>query len=170
MIEQLDLPATVLRPAYFIQNDNGQKEPLLSQRVYGMPIGRKGISMVDARDIGEAAALELLRRERAAQSRARETYELVGPEVINADMVISIWSEVLGRSIHYAGDELGAFETRLGTTAPAWMAYDMRLMMNRYQQDGAIASGAEVARLAALYGRPPRSCRDFAVETAAAWK
>ena len=67
MIEHLDIPATVLRPAYFIQNDVRQKDPLLAHGVYGMPIGAKGISMVDVRDIGEAAALELLRREHAAE-------------------------------------------------------------------------------------------------------
>src|SRR5579864_1369671 len=78
MIEHLDLPATVLRPAYFIQNDIRQIEPLLSHGVYGMPIGEKGISMVDVRDIGEAAARELLRRERAARPLPRETYKLVG--------------------------------------------------------------------------------------------
>ncbi len=32
----------------------------------GMPVGPKGISMVDVRDIGEAAAKELLRREQAS--------------------------------------------------------------------------------------------------------
>jgi hypothetical protein len=31
-----------------------------------MPIGSKGFSMVDIRDIGEAAAIELLRRHSAA--------------------------------------------------------------------------------------------------------
>ena len=61
MIEHLDLPATILRPAYFIQNDLSPKESLLSFGVYGMPIGSKGISMVDIRDIGEAAAIELVR-------------------------------------------------------------------------------------------------------------
>src|SRR6185312_16872675 len=45
MIEQYDLPVTVLRPAYFIQNDERQKDPLLKQGVYGMPIGHRGISM-----------------------------------------------------------------------------------------------------------------------------
>ena len=56
MIEALDLPATILRPAYFIQNDLRQKDVLLNVGVYGAPIGSKGISMVDIRDIGEAAA------------------------------------------------------------------------------------------------------------------
>jgi hypothetical protein len=45
----------------------------------------------------------------------------------------------------------------------------MRLMMGRYQQDGAVASKSEVERLAALLGRQPRSYRDFAVAMAAEW-
>ncbi|MGF6601464.1 uncharacterized protein YbjT (DUF2867 family) [Paraburkholderia sp. GAS448] len=170
MIEHLDLPATVLRPAYFIQNDIRQKEPLLSHGVYGMPIGEKGISMVDVRDIGEAAARELLRRERAARPLPRETYELVGPDVINAQTVVSIWTEALGRPIRYGGDDLDVLEDRLKSVAPAWLAYDMRLMMNRYQQDGAVASSADVERLATLLGRQPRSYRDFAATMAAAWR
>ncbi|PQV54171.1 SDR family oxidoreductase [Paraburkholderia sp. BL21I4N1] len=169
MIEHLDIPATVLRPAYFIQNDVRQKEPLLTHGVYGMPIGAKGISMVDVRDIGEAAALELLRRERAANRLPRETYELVGPDVIDAETVTSIWADALGRSVRYGGDDLDVLEQRMKAATPAWLAYDMRLMMSRYQQDGAAASKTEVERLAALLGRQPRSYRDFAVETAAAW-
>ncbi|RAS35406.1 SDR family oxidoreductase [Paraburkholderia bryophila] len=169
MIEHLDIPATVLRPAYFIQNDVRQKEPLLTHGVYGMPIGAKGISMVDVRDIGEVAASELLRRERAANRLPRETYELVGPDVIDAETLVSIWADVLQRSVRYGGDDLDVLEQRMKAVAPAWLAYDMRLMMSRYQQDGAAASKAEVERLAALLGRQPRSYRDFAVETAAAW-
>ncbi|HZZ09939.1 MAG TPA: NmrA/HSCARG family protein [Paraburkholderia sp.] len=169
MIEQADLPATVLRPAYFIQNDVRQKDPLLTHGVYGMPIGGKGISMVDVRDIGEAAARELVRREHAAGPLPRETYELVGPDAITAPSVAAIWSDALGRTIHYGGDDLDALETRLKAAAPAWLAYDMRLMMARYQKDGAVASADEIGRLAALLGRQPRSYRDFAAATAAQW-
>ncbi|MGI4814737.1 MAG: NmrA family NAD(P)-binding protein [Janthinobacterium lividum] len=169
MIEHLDIPATILRPAYFIQNDVRQKDPLLTHGIYGMPIGAKGISMVDVRDIGEAGALELLRRERAATALPREIYELVGPDAIDAQTVVSIWAEALGRPVRYGGDDLNLLEQRLKAAAPSWLAYDMRLMMSRYQQDGAVASKAEVERLARLLGRPPRSYRDFAVATAAVW-
>ncbi|TDY20707.1 uncharacterized protein YbjT (DUF2867 family) [Paraburkholderia sp. BL6665CI2N2] len=169
MIEHCDLPATVLRPAYFIQNDVRQKEPLLTHGVYGMPIGAKGISMVDVRDIGEAAASELLRRERAASRLPRETYELVGPDAITSESVASIWAEALGRTVRYGGDDLDVLEQRLKAAAPGWLVYDMRLMMSRYQQDGAVASQAQIDHLATLLGRQPRSYRDFAVEMAAAW-
>jgi uncharacterized protein YbjT (DUF2867 family) len=169
MIERCDIPATVLRPAYFIQNDVRQQEPLLTHGIYGMPIGGKGISMVDVRDIGEAAARELLRRERAADPLPRETYELVGPDALTAQSVVRIWAEALGRPIRYGGDDLDVMEQRLKSVAPAWLAYDMRLMMNRYQHDGATASTTQIERLSTLLGRAPRSYRDFAVATAAAW-
>jgi len=169
MIDQFDLPATVLRPAYFIQNDARQKEALLKHGVYGMPIGAKGISMVDVRDIGDAAARELLRRERAGEPLPGEAYELVGPDAVNADWVSATWSEALQRPISYGGDDLVALEARLKSVSPAWLAYDMRLMMQRYQQEGAVATPAQVARLASLLGRQPRSYRDFAISSAAVW-
>ena len=169
MIEQCELPATVLRPAYFIQNDLRQKDALLTHGVYGMPIGSRGLSMVDIRDIGEAAARELLRREKADGPLPRETYALVGPDSLNADAVTAIWSEILDRPIRYAGDDLNVLEQRMKAFAPGWLAYDMRLMLRRYQSDGAVASADEIERLTALLGRPPRSYRDFAKSAAAEW-
>ena len=169
MIEALDLPATVLRPAYFIQNDLRQKDPLLAAGVYGMPIGDKGVSMVDIRDIGEAAARELLRRERAPAPLPRETYELVGPDSLTGDQVAGIWSEVLGRPIRYGGNALEAMESRMKTMMPGWLAMDLRMMLARYQSDGAVATPQEVDRLQDLLGHAPRSYRDFARAAAAQW-
>jgi len=169
MIEQYELPATVLRPAYFIQNDLRQKDALLSHGVYGMPIGSKGLSMVDIGDIGEAAARELLRREKANGPLPRETYALVGPDALNADAVAAIWSEVLGRPIRYAGDDLNVLEQRMKAFSPGWLAYDLRLMIGRYQSDGAVATTADIERLTTLLGRPPRNYPDFAKAAAAEW-
>jgi uncharacterized protein YbjT (DUF2867 family) len=169
MIDALDLPATILRPAYFIQNDVRQKDPLLKFGVYGMPIGGKGVSMVDIRDVGEAAAKELVRREQSATPLPREIYALAGPDALTGEGIAAIWSEALGHPIRYGGDDLVAMEQRLRSTAPAWLALDMRLMIGRYQAEGAVATVDELARLAALLGRAPRSYRDFARDVAAQW-
>ena len=169
MIEALDLPATVLRPAYFIQNDLRLKEPLTKFGVYGMPIGSKGVSMIDIRDIGEAAAIELLRRARSDAPLARETYTLAGPESVTGDGVASIWSKALGREIRYGGDDLTAMEERLKSAMPAWHALDLRLMMGRYQSDGAVSTKDDVSRLTTLLGHAPRTYRDFAKDAAALW-
>lgn len=167
MIEQDDLPATILRPGYFMQNDLNQKAGLLGDGVYGMPVGGRGLSMVDVRDIAEAAAIELLRRDRAAGRLPRETYALVGPDVLTGEDLAELWSAALGRSVRYGGDDLDLLEKRLQAVAPGWLAYDMRRMMQRYQQDGAAASEAELTRLADLLGHAPRSYRAFASEAAA---
>jgi uncharacterized protein YbjT (DUF2867 family) len=169
MIEDLHLPATVLRPAYFIQNDLRQKDPLLKLGVYGMPIGSKGISMVDVRDIGAAAALELLRRSRAGTPLPGETYELVGPESLTGETVAAIWSKALDRPIRYGGNDLVGMEQRMKAMLPSWHAMDLRLMLGRYQTEGAVATEADLARLTSLLGRPPRSYRDFARDAAAQW-
>lgn len=170
MIEALDLPATVLRPAYFIQNDLRQKDPLQNMGIYGMPIGDKGISMVDIRDIGEAAAKELLRREHAPAPLPRETYELVGPDVLTGTDVAQIWSDALERQIRYGGNDLVTLEKRMKTMMPAWHALDLRLMLNRYQTDGSVATSNDIARLTRLLGHAPRSYRDFANDAAAQWR
>lgn len=169
MIHALDLPATILRPAYFIQNDMRQKDSLLGAGVYGMPVGARGISMVDIRDIGEAAAAELLRREQARAPLAVETYELVGPDVLTGADLAALWSDVLGRPVRYGGDDLDRLEQRLKSFGPAWLAYDMKLMMRRYQDDGAVATARDIARLTELLGHTPRSYRDFASAAAASW-
>ncbi|MCJ2054958.1 NmrA/HSCARG family protein [Methylobacterium sp. J-048] len=169
MIEALDLPATILRPAYFIQNDIRLKDPLLKFGVYGMPIGSKGVSMVDIRDIGEAAALELARREQSASSLGREIYTLAGPDALTGEGIATIWSEALDRTVRYGGDDLVAMEQRLKATMPAWHALDLRLMIGRYQADGAVATTEELSRLGALLGHAPRSYRSFAEATATQW-
>lgn len=169
MIEALDLPTTVLRPSYFIQNDLRMRDPLLKFGAYGAPIGSKGVSMVDIRDIGEAAAIELVRREQAPAPLPRETYAMVGPDSLTGDAVAAIWEEALGRAIRYGGDDLDLLEQQLKTMLPAWHALDLRLMFSRYQTDGAVAGADDIARLTRLLGRPPRSYRAFAKETAARW-
>ena len=170
MIEAYDLPVTILRPAYFMQNDVRLREALLTYGAYGMPVGNQGISMVDIRDIGEAAAKELMRRETTDRPLAHEVYDLVGPDVLTGNDLAALWGELLARPIAYGGDDIEAFEQRLKAFAPAWYAYDLKLMMRRYQQQGAVASPAQVARMEALLGRPPRAYRDFATATAASWK
>src|SRR3954470_14112240 len=118
MIEQMGFNAAVLRPAYFMNNDLTIKDVVLGHGVYPMPIGGKGLAMIDARDIGEIAAIELLRRERAPGSLPLDRINLVGPETLTGVDVAAIWSEVLGRPIAYGGDDAAGFEQNLRRSMP----------------------------------------------------
>lgn len=170
MIEQLDLPATILRPSYFFQNDAMLKEPLEKAGLYVSPVGNKGVSMVDVRDIADAASIELLRRHHSDTPLPRKTYELSGPDALTGPTLAAIWADVLQREVRYGGNDLDVFEKNIKAQAPSWKAYDMRAMMQRYQIDGAVATANDIARLTDLLGRAPRSYRDFALETARQWQ
>ncbi|MGO7154548.1 NmrA/HSCARG family protein [Rhizobium leguminosarum] len=167
MIEQMGFKATILRPAYFIQNDLTVKDVITGYGAYPMPIGPKGLAMIDVRDIAEIAALELLRREQSAEPLALERINLVGPGTLTGTDIAAIWSDVLARPIHYGGDNTEGFEQNLKQFMPAWMAYDMRLMGERFLTDGMLPEAGDVERLTKLLGRPLRSYSAFASETVA---
>jgi uncharacterized protein YbjT (DUF2867 family) len=167
MLEQMGFNVTILRPAYFMNNDLTVKDVVLGYGVYPMPIGSKGLAMIDVRDIGEIAAIELIRREQATGPLPLDRINLVGPDALTGAGVAAIWSEVLGRTITYGGDDTGALERNLRQFMPTWMAFDMRLMSERFLTEGMIPEAGDVSRLTALLGRPLRSYRDFASEIAA---
>lgn len=167
MLGQMGFSATILRPTYFIDNEVMIKDVILNHGVYPMPIGGKGIAMVDARDIAEVAAIELIRREQAPGKLPIEIINLVGPDTLTGSDVAAIWSEVLGRPVVYGGDDPTGFEQNMATFMPKWMAYEMRLMAERYVSDGMIPEAGDAERLSVLLGRPLHSYRDFASNIAA---
>jgi uncharacterized protein YbjT (DUF2867 family) len=168
MIEDMGLHATILRPAYFINNDLSIKDVVTGYGIYPMPIGSKGLAMVDTRDVGEIAAIELLRREQAAEPLPLNRINLVGPDTLTGADVAAIWADVLGRPIAYPGEDMAGFEQNLRQYMPSWMAFDMRLMGERFVTDGMVPEAGDVERLATLLGRPLHSYRGFVEEVVAA--
>lgn len=169
LIEDLDLSATVLRPGYYMQNDASEKEHLLGEGIYGPPVGNNAVLAVDTRDLGEVSARALLRRQAADVPLPRETLDVVSPEVLTADSIATTWSEVLGVPVSYGGDDLDTFEMGMRAFMPGWMAHDLRLMMRSFQTEGMAAAPGNDEKLQTLLGRPMRSYRQFAQETAASW-
>lgn len=168
MLSEMGFSATILRPTYFIDNEIMIKDVVINHGVYPMPIGSKGVAMVDARDIAEVAAIELIRRDQAAELLPVEMINLVGPDTLTGTKVAAIWSEVLKREIVYGGDDPSGFEQNMASFMPKWIAYEMRLMAERYVTDGMIPSEGDVERLVKMLGRPLHSYRDFAESLASA--
>lgn len=167
MIEQMGFNATILRPAYFIQNDLTVKDVITGYGAYPMPVGAKGLAMIDVRDIAEIAALELLRREQSAEPLALDRINFGRSG--DAD-----WGGYRRHLVRRARppDPLWRRQYR-GLRAefkqfmPAWMAYDMRLMGERFLTDGMLPEAGDVERLTKLLGRPLRSYSAFAAESVA---
>ena len=168
MLETMGFGATVLRPTYFIDNEVMVKDVIVQHGVYPMPIGGKGVAMVDARDIAEVAAIELIRRETAPAKLPSETINVVGPDTLTGADVAAIWSDVLGQPVVYGGDDPSGFEQNIATFMPRWMAYEMRLMAERYVSDGMIPEAGDHERLTALLGRPLHGYRETAARLASA--
>jgi uncharacterized protein YbjT (DUF2867 family) len=164
MIDTLNLPATVLRPAYFMQNDRQVESVVENHGIYPMPIGSAGVWMVDTRDIADIAAAELLKRDRAETPLPRRTVDLVGPEALSGESAARIWSEELQREVRYGGNDLEAFERQMAAFAPAWLAYDMRLMMAGIQKVGMRPDPGAVEALQKELGRPLRTYRNWVRE------
>ena len=166
MIEQMGMNATILRPAYYMDNEITIRDVVTGYGIYPMPIGDKGLAMIDARDVGEIAAIELLRRERSATPLPIDRINLVGPDTLTGADAAAIWTEILGRTITYPGGDTAGFEQSLRAFMPSWMAFDMRLMAERFLSDGMLPGAGDVDRLTGLLGRPLRSYRDHVAQIA----
>jgi uncharacterized protein YbjT (DUF2867 family) len=158
------LPFTILRPNNFYQNDYWFKDVLQQYGVYPQPLGSKGVSRVDVRDIAEAAAIAM-----TSGAHDGQTYDLVGPEAVTGESTAKSWAAALGKPIAYGGDDLDAWEKQQLQYLPDWMVFDFRYMYEHFQQKGLIATAEAIARQTKLLGHAPRGFDAFAKETAAAW-
>jgi uncharacterized protein YbjT (DUF2867 family) len=164
MIAEYGMPVSILRPNAYMQSP-GVKEAL-GHGVFPFPIGHKGVSFTDVRDIAEVAVLELERRLAAKDALGPETFEVVAEDVWTGETAAKLWSDALGRPITYVGDDLDPWVKSLQAYAPNWMAYDFKYMMKHFQDDGPVATAAGLERLRNRLGRSPRSYRAFALESA----
>jgi uncharacterized protein YbjT (DUF2867 family) len=164
-LREFDVPFTIIRPNYFIQNDATLKDALTKTGIYPMPLGQVGISAVDIRDIAEAAAIAL-----TSDGHFGKTYNLNGPEVLSGPKIASIWSGLLGKEIRYSGDDMDVFEEQMRKRAPSWSAFDNRMMFEGYLERGFIAEDGDLEMLTKLLGHTPRRYEAFARETLLKWQ
>lgn len=163
-VRRSGIPWTILRPNNFFQNDVMFRQALLEHGVYPQPIGSVGLSRVDVRDIGRAAARAL-----TGSGHEGRTYTLAGPRPQTGEDCAEAWSEALGREVSYGGDDLDAWEEQARQMLPAWMVYDFRLMYELFQEEGLVATPDQMEETREILDRGPTSFRTFAEETAASW-
>ncbi|MBD5654769.1 MAG: NmrA family NAD(P)-binding protein [Candidatus Eremiobacteraeota bacterium] len=163
-LRQFEVPWTILRPNYFFQNDETLRDSLTVAGIYPQPLGETGISAVDVRDIAEAAAIAL-----TTEGHEGKVYNLNGPELLSGPNAAAIWSETLGRTVRYGGHDMNAFEAAMREHAPAWSAFDIRMMYQGYLERGFVAEDNDIEILAALLRHAPRTYRAFAREAADKW-
>jgi uncharacterized protein YbjT (DUF2867 family) len=167
------MPYTILRPAYFLQNERRLKAALSGPGVYPIPAGSQGVAVVDVRDIAEAAAISL-----TEEGHQGKTYDLVSSEMLTGPDAAARWSNLLGKEITYAGHgDFDDFEAQLRKTGspmreaaiPGWLAYDLRLMFEGFVERGFSNTEEQTTRFVALLGHQPRTYSSYAEELATEW-
>ncbi|MBA2565772.1 MAG: NmrA family NAD(P)-binding protein [Gemmatimonadetes bacterium] len=156
---------TILRPNNFYQNDLRLREPIVQHGVYPQPIGGKGMTRVDVRDIADAAVRALT----TGDHRGR-IYGLHGPDALTGTETAAIYSRHLGRPVQYMGDDLDAWQKQVRGMMPEWMIRDLRIMYAFFQDHGFEATDEERTQQRAVVGHDPRTFDAFVAEVAQEWK
>lgn len=158
------LAHTFLRPAGFMQNwitfSAGQVK---AGTVYA-PHGNGAQSVVDARDIADAAATVLMQ----PAAHAGAAYTLTGAEALTDAQMLAAIGEAIGRKLNYVDvPESAAQDAMQGMGMPAVMI-DWFMSLNHVIKQGwAAGISGDVHKLT---GHAPRRFTDFVRENVAAWR
>jgi uncharacterized protein YbjT (DUF2867 family) len=164
-IRNSGIPYTLIRPNSFFQVDVWFREAIQNYGLYPQPIGGRGVSRVDVRDIADAVVAAITQPGHDGQA-----YSLVGPEALTGEAVAQTWSRHLGRPVHYLGDDLEVWAQQAKALMPEWLVVDLCIMYEQFQKAGLRATEAELEAVRRLLGREPRRFEDFVAEVAKTWR
>jgi len=164
-VRESGIPYTILRPNNFFQNDLWLKDAILQHGVYPQPVGKKGLSRVDVRDIADCAVNALTKPGHEVQ-----TYEVHGPDILTGEGIAGTYTKHLGKEVRYGGDDIAAWAEKAKGMMPEFLIADMRIMYQFFQENGMSASKDELERTEKLLGGKPRTFDAFVKETAQEWR
>jgi len=153
------IPYVILRPNNFFQNDYWFTEVIKGYKTYPQPVGRKGTTRVDIRDIADAAVNGLM-----SSDFDNSIYPLNGPEVLKGEDMARVFTDVLGTDIGFMGNDLEAWGKANEAYMPAEMIEDMQIMYKHFDEHGFSASDEDMKKQREILGTEPRNFADFANE------
>ena len=99
---------TFLRPNYYMQNMLMYAASISRTGSFALPLGGAKTAMIDARDVGEVAAVAL-----TGAGHAGQVYRLTGPSLMDFHEVAQRMGGVLQREIRYVEQTSAAFRAVL---------------------------------------------------------
>jgi len=152
---------TMLRPTFFAENfvNFYGVDPKKDSTVY-LPHGNAKVVWVDGRDVGEVAAAVL-----TTPGHEGKAYDLTGPEALDNNQVLSIFSQAFGHKYNYVDvPEAAASKGMSDMGMPKWLVDGM---MELHYIIKAGWSGTPANGVKEVLGRPARTVKDFATDFAA---
>lgn len=162
-LERSGLAWTMLRPGFFSQNiGTAYRSAIVETNEIFVPAGDGRVAFIDARDIGEVAALALTSEEHRMKS-----YHLTGPEAVTFEEVAATLTEILERSIAYRPASVLVYLTairRQGLVLP-------QALVQTILHTGLRGGNAEEVTdtIETLLGRPPRTVDQYIRDHVGLW-
>ena len=154
---------TMLRPGFFDQNiaTAYRRDIVEDNRIY-VPAGAGLVAFIDARDIGEVAAVCL-----TEDGHEMQGYQLTGPEAVTFDQVAALLSDQLGRTITYdPASVFGYFRHLRGQGLVLPHAVVQTILHTGLRKGDAEAVTSTVPD---LLGRPARSLSEYIADYLDLW-
>jgi NAD(P)H dehydrogenase (quinone) len=163
MVAASGIPFTLLRPVGFMQNWIHHNAGQVRAGTFYAPHGDGAQSLVDVRDIAEAAAVVLA----DPAAHAGRAYTLTGDDSLTSAQVVAVLSAATGREIRYVDvPEAVAQQAMTDMGLPA-VVIDWLMSLNHATKQGWTAETTDDVQR--LTGHPPRRFADFAAEHRTAW-
>lgn len=155
---------TMLRPGFFDQNiaTAYRQDIVEDDRIY-VPAGTGLVAFIDARDIGEVAAVCL-----SEDGHGMQGYHLTGPEAVTFDQVAALLSDQLGRTVTYeSASVFGYFRHLRGQGLVLPHAFVQTILHTGLRRGDAEPVTSTVPD---LLGRPARSVSEYIADNLELWR
>jgi uncharacterized protein YbjT (DUF2867 family) len=164
-VRESGLEWTILRPNNFYQNDLGMRDAIVGLGVYPQPLGDKGVTRVDVRDIADGAVNAVFDADHNGV-----IYPLNGPRAWGGEDTARIYTENLGRTVTYGGNDVDAWGKQASAYLPEWLVDDLKIMYRFFQERGFEATPDEIEMQRKLLAHDPRAFETFVWEVAPQWR
>lgn len=156
---------TLLRPGFFAQNfgDAYRRDLVEDDRLF-VPAGDGLVTFVDARDLGEIAALALTQPER----HRGKGYTLTGPEPLSFAEAARLFTAALSRPIRYEPASIGGYALHLRRRGLPWGQIAVQTILHvglRFGQASVVDP-----TLASLLGRKGRTLAEYVRDHVSLWQ
>jgi uncharacterized protein YbjT (DUF2867 family) len=154
-IEDSGISYTILQPNAFMQNHFAFVDSIKKQGKFYAPLADSRMSVVDARDIADAAVVAL-----TEPGHDSKKYKVTGGEAISSAETARALSEAIAKPVEYvAVSSADAKNAMAGMGMPLWMINGF-LELYQLAVDGWLP--AVIPDLERLLGRKPRTFQQFA--------
>ncbi len=157
LIIESQINYTFLRPAYFMQNfTTTLRKDIVENNTIFLPAGNAKFTLVDLKDVGEAAASILAH----TSKHINKAYDLTNNEQLNFKQMAAILSRELGRTIYYKSPNLVSFYVKKRKENIPAMFILVMIMLHFLPRFKAIPPTSDWVKK--ITGIKPRSFAEFA--------